>query len=137
MQSNTQSGLLPIIASEAIAANLLVSPVNNSGTLNVQKPNDKTDEVLYVIQDAAVAAELVDCIPLSTERNVRATLSGTCDPGDQLVLATPNGTVDGMVVKLPAVAGTYRLVGIAEEAGVDGQAVLFRPVGSRLVTVTA
>jgi hypothetical protein len=135
MQSNTQSGLLPIIALEAIAANLLVSPVNNAGVLNVQKPNDKTDEVLYVIQDAATAGALVDCIPLSTERNVRATLSGTCNPGAQLILATPNGTVDGMVKTLPVTAGTYRLVGIAEEAGVDGQAVLFRPVGSRLITV--
>lgn len=135
MQSNTQSGLLPIIALEAIAANLLVSPVNNAGVLNVQKPNDKTDEVLYVIQDAAVAGEAVDCIPLSIERNVRATLSGTCNPGAQLILATPNGTVDGMVKALPATAGTYRLVGIAEEAGVDGQAVLFRPVGSRLITI--
>jgi hypothetical protein len=73
---------------------------------------------------------------LEPARNVRVTLSGTCVPGDQLVLATPNGTVDGMVVKLPAAAGTYRLIGIAEETGANGQAVLLRPVGQRLITVT-
>lgn len=137
MQTNTKVGQLPIIAAEAIAANLLVAMVNASGVLNVQKPNDKTDEVLFVTEDATAAAARAECIPLSIERNVRVTLSGTCDAGAQLVLATPNGTVDGMVVTLPAVAGTYRLVGVAEESGVDGQSVLLRPVGSRLITVTA
>jgi hypothetical protein len=84
----------------------------------------------------ADSGDQANLIPLHPAQNVRATLSGTCVPGDQLVLATPNGTVDGMVVKLPTAAGTYRLIGIAEEAGANGQAVLLRPVGQRLITVT-
>lgn len=135
-QTNVQTGRFPIVASEAISAARLVVPINAAGVLNVRLPNDKTDETPYVVIDTVASAAEADCEPLSPGKQVRVTLSGTCNPGDQLVLATPNGTVDGMVVVLPAVAGTYSMVGIAEESGVDGQNVLLRPVGRRLITVT-
>jgi hypothetical protein len=59
---------------------------------------------------------------------VRAVLKGTCNPGDVLVLADTGTTADkGKVRTLPASAGTYRGLTIAEEKGVDGQLVLCRP----------
>jgi hypothetical protein len=135
-QSNTQSGPIPLTASEALAANRLVGIVSASGLPAAALPNTKTDETPFVTEEAVASGERANLIPLHPAQNVRATLSGTCVPGDLLALATPNGTVDGMVVKLPTAAGTYRLIGIAEESGANGQAVLLRPVGQRLITVT-
>ena len=135
-QTNTQSGPIALTASEALAANRLVCIVSNSGLPAAALPDTKTDETPFVTEEATDSGDLANLIPLHPAQNVRATLSGTCVPGDQLVLATPNGTVDGMVIKLPAAASTYRLIGIAEESGVNGQAVLLRPVGQRLITVT-
>ena len=135
-QTNTQPGAISLAASEDLAANRLVSLINASGAAVAALPNTNSDEVPFVTEESVASDERVTLIPLHPAQNVRVTLSGTCVPGDQLVLATPNGTVDGMVVKLPATPGTYRLIGIAEEAGVDGQAVLLRPVGQRLLTVT-
>jgi len=67
---------------------------------------------------------------------VRVALKGTCNPGDVLVLADVATAADkGKVRALPAVAGTYRGLGIAEQAGVDGQLVLVRPVMIGNVTV--
>ena len=61
-------------------------------------------------------------------RNVRLTLKGTCNPGDVLVLADTGTAADkGKVRALPASAGTYRGLAIAEEKGADGQLVLCRP----------
>ena len=66
------------------------------------------------------------------------TLKGTCNPGDVLVLADVATAADkGKVRTLPAAAGTYRVLGIAEQAGVDGQSVLARPAMVGNVTVTA
>ncbi len=135
-QTNTQSGPIARTASEALPANRLVGIINSSGLPKAALPDTKTDETPFVTEEATDSGDLANLIPLEPARNVRVTLSGTCVPGDQLVLATPNGTVDGMVVKLPAAASTYRLIGIAEETGADGQAVLLRPVGQRLITVT-
>ena len=60
----------------------------------------------------------------------------SCNPGDQLVLADVATPADkGKVRVLPATAGTYRVLGIAEQVGVDGQLVLFRPVMIGNVTV--
>ena len=135
-QTNTRTGDIPVTASEALEAALLVKIVNSSGVAKAALPDTNTDETPFVNVDAAASAETATLRPLDGTRNVRLKLSGTCNPGAQLVLATPNGTVDGMVVTLPATPGTYRLIGIAEQAGVDGQLVLVRPVGQRLITVT-
>lgn len=56
-----------------------------------------------------------------------------------LVLADPGTAADkGKVRVLPAAAGTYRVLAIAEEKGVDGQLVLCRPamVGNVVVSGT-
>ena len=63
--------------------------------------------------------------PLTPNRTVRVIAKGTGNPGDLLVLADGVTTAadKGKVRKVPDDDGTYRLVGIAEEAFVDGQLV--------------
>jgi hypothetical protein len=124
-----------MVASETLTAALLVKVTNASDVAKAALPDSNTDETPFLNVETVASGENATLRPLDGTRNVRLTLSGTCNPGAQLVLATPNGTVDGMVVTLPAVVGTYRLIGIAEEAGVDRQLVLVRPVGQRLITV--
>jgi len=65
--------------------------------------------------------------PLDPARNVRMVLSGTCNPGNTLVAMVEAGANNGKVQALPAGAGTYLGLAVAEEAGVDGQLVLARP----------
>ena len=70
--------------------------------------------------------------PLSPTRSMRVAAKGTGSPGDLLVLADGVTTAadKGKVrskSSLTASSGTYRLVGIAEEAFVDGQLVKMRP----------
>lgn len=137
-QTNIQPGEVVFTAKEDLTGKeaRLVVLVNDSGAAKVRLPDAITDLAFYVVTDVnGVAGGPVSVIPLSTCGNVRVALSGTCVPGDVLVLATPDGTVDGMVTKIPTTAGNYRAVGIAEETGVDGQHVRMRPFFG-MVTVT-
>lgn len=135
-QSNVQEGKFPVLASEALTADLIVTLINDTNVLKAALPNSATDEAIGVVVDTVASGDYVDIQPLDPNKSVRLKLSGTCLPAAQLVLATPDGTVDGKVVTLPTTPGTYRLVAIAEEVGVDGQSLRARPVGSRLITVT-
>jgi hypothetical protein len=99
-------------------------------------PDAETDLALFIITDGGDEDEDTAALPLSPDRNVRLKLSGTCVPGDVLVLATPNGTIDGMVKVLPADSGTYRGIAIAEEVGADTQLVKARPALLGYITVT-
>ena len=75
--------------------------------------------------------------PSEAGRTIRVTLKGACNPGDVLVLADVTTAADkGKVRALPATAGTYRGLGIAEEIGVDGQLVLVRPALIGNITVS-
>jgi hypothetical protein len=89
-----------------------------------------------VVGEGAADAALASVTPIVPERNTRLKLKGTCNPGDQLVLAAIAGSDAGMVRLIPTAGGTYRVIAIAEEAGVDGQLVLCRPcmVGNVLVS---
>ncbi|MEI6168029.1 MAG: hypothetical protein WCS52_12630 [bacterium] len=82
---------------------------------------------LYVVTEGAAPPQLVSARPLDPSRNVRLVLVGTCNPGDTLVAMVDAGANNGKVQALPAGAGTYFGVAIAEEAGIDGQLVLARP----------
>lgn len=135
-QTNVQEGDILLTASEALTGGLLVKVINDSGLAEAALPDNATDEVPFVVVDTTTSGDLATLRPLSPSQSVRIRLDGTCNPGAQLVSATPNGTNDGKVVTLPAAAGTYRLIGIAEEAGIDEQLVRIRPVGQRLITVT-
>ncbi len=138
-QSNTRVGDVPVVAGEDLsgAAGLLAVMGDDSGTPVAELPASNDALALYVVVEGAAAGGNASLRPLSPERNVRVRLSGTCDPGDVLVLADTATPADkGKVRALPSAAGTYRGLALAEEAGVDGQLVLARPamVGEIVVT---
>ena len=84
-------------------------------------PTDPLQAAPYVVADVAAAGGYCDCVPLTGAANARCELAGTCDAGDWLVSAG-----DGRVEKGAEDCAAY-LVGVAEEAGTEGQRVLFRP----------
>jgi len=130
-QSNTHEGDILITANEDLSsyADVLVAPYNSSGQLVVTRPAANNDYALYVLVYGAPAAGKATVRPLSPNRTVRVTAKGTGNPGDLLSLADGVTTAadKGKVRKVPATTGTYRLVGVAEEAFVDGQLVRMRP----------
>jgi len=138
-QSNTQAGQIVLNSSEDLQdkEGYLVKIINTSNVAEFALPDAETDLALFVITDGGDEDENTAALPLSPDRNVRLKLSGTCVPGDVLVLATPNGTVDGKVKTLPVtVPGTYRGIAIAEEVGADEQLVKARPAMIGNITIT-
>jgi hypothetical protein len=137
-QSNTRVGKFSVLAGEDLTdkEGYLVKMTHDTGVPEVKLPAAITDITPYVVGDGAEDTQLTEVIPLEPDRNVRLKLKGTCNPGDQLVLAAIAGSDAGMVRLIPTAGGTYRVIAIAEEAGVDGQLVLCRPcaVGNVLVS---
>ena len=133
-QSNTKEGDLLIAANEDLSAlaDVLVAPYNNAGQLSVTRPVANNDYAVYVLVYGAPSGGLATVRPLSPSRSVRVVAKGTGNAGALLVLAdgvttaTDRGKVRSSA-SLTAGAGTFRLVGIAEEAFVDGQTVKVRP----------
>jgi hypothetical protein len=136
-QSNTRVGDFRVLAGESLVGKegFLVKLTHDTQVPEVKLPDAVTDFSIYVVLEGAADAVLVSVRPLENGRTVRLKLFGTCNPGDLLVPAPCDGTTDGMVEALPAEAGTYRGMAIAEEAGVDGQLVLARPCMLSNVTV--
>lgn len=137
-QSNTQIGVVTVLAGEDLTGKEghLVHLTHDTGVAEVQLP-DTTDDAFGILVDGAADAAEVTVLPLDPARNARALLKSTCNPGDKLVLAAHAVAADkGKLRVLPATAGTYRVVGIAEEVGVDGQLLKFRPYGPLDITVT-
>ena len=128
-QSNTRVGDFRVLAGESLTGKEghLVKMTHDSGLPEVKLPAAITDYALYVVVEGAADAALVSVRPVEAGRNARLVLSGTCNPGDVLVLAAIAGSDAGKVRALPTAGGTYRGLAIAEEAGVDGQRVLARP----------
>ena len=137
-QSNTRVGSFRVLAGENLTSKegYLVTMTHDTGVAEVKLPAAITDITPYVVGEGGADTALVTVIPLIAERNVRIVLKGTCNPGDQLVLAAIAGSDAGMVRVLPAGAGTYRVIAIAEEKGVDGQLVLTRPCMVGNVTIS-
>jgi hypothetical protein len=142
MQTNVQHGERVFAAKvdlEGKEDRLVKLTAVANGRSTVDLPSAVTDLVQFVVTDTnkGVGAN-VSCLPLSPDWNVRVALKGTCNSGTMLVLADPeadDGADAGKVTALPVTAGNYRVVGIAEEVGVNGQSVLMRPYFD-LVTVT-
>jgi hypothetical protein len=137
-QSNVQRGRIERLANQDLtgARGLLCKLVNQDGVGEIGLPAAITDFCPYVVTDEAVEGKNAGAEPLTPEASFRLGLIGPCVPGDQLTLADPTVAGQaGKVTKLPAASGTYRLIALAEEAGVDGQFVLSRPVAQQLVTV--
>lgn len=137
-QSNTLVGGFRVLAGENLTdkEGLLVKMTHDTQVPEVVLPASVTDFAIYVLTEGGADESLVTVDPLESGKQVRLRLDGTCNPGDLLVPAEIDGTHDGMVEVLPADAGTYRGIAIAEEAGVDGQLVLCRPCMLGNVTVT-
>ena len=128
-QSNTRVGDIRVLAGEALTGmeGRLVKLTHDTGVPEVKLPAAITDYAVYAVIEGGADAALVSVRPIQAERNVRLVLSGTCNPGDVLVLAAIAGSDAGKVRALPTAGGTYRGLAIAEQAGVDGQLVLARP----------
>lgn len=127
-QSNTTQGVRPGIAGEDLTGkrSRLLVLTNSGGKPVFTLPTANNAPAIYLCQDEGASGE-----PISVEaihgKQVRIPLKGTCNPGDTLVLADVSDVADkGKLRALPAAAGTYRPMFIAEEAGVDGQLVLCR-----------
>ena len=138
-QSDTRSGTFRVLAGENLTdkKGYLAVLTHDGGVPEVKLPTANADLAFYLLVDDNADAELVAVRPFEAGRNVRAVLKGTCNPGDVIVLADTGTAADkGKVRALPAAAGTYRGLGIAEEKGVDGQSVLFRPAMIGNVTVS-
>jgi len=135
-QSNTREGAFVVLAGEALTdkEGYLVKMTHDTGVPEVKLPAAITDVAPYVVIEGGADAAKVVVAPLTPGRSVRLSLKGTCNPGDQLVLADTGDF--GKVRTLPTAAGTYRVIAIAEEAGVDTQLVLARPCEVGNVTVT-
>jgi len=138
-QSNTRVGKFSVLAGESLTGKegCLVELTHDTGVPEVKLPAANSAITPYVLDQGAADAALVQVTPLEQNRNVRIPLKGTCNPGDQLVLADTATAADkGKVRVLPATAGTYRVIAIAEEKGVDGQLLLCRPFLVGNVTIS-
>ena len=139
MQTDTKSGVFRVLAGADLTGKrgYLVKMTHDTGVPEVKLPAAVADLAVYLVDDENVDAELVSVEPLPGDRNVRVCLKGTCNPGDVLVLADPSTAADaGKVRALPAAAGTYRGLAIAEEKGADGQFVLCRPYAAGDIVVS-
>ena len=133
-QTNTQVGQIALPAHVDLTGKegYLVKIVNASNVAKFALPTGDLDYAVFVLTDGDVAGESVAALPLSPHRNVRVKLSGTCTPGQVLVLNSVNW---GTVSSLPTTPGNYRGIAIAEEPGIDGQLVKARPLTFGKITV--
>ena len=138
-QTNVKTGPIVKPCGEDLttATDLLVMLSQNAGEPQMLLPTAQDNLVPYLVLEGAGAGENGYFMPVHSEQNIRVPIVGTCNPGDTLVLADPAvGGQPGKVTVLPAAAGSYRGVGIAEELGVDGQLLLLRPLPLGVITVT-
>ncbi|MEM0964796.1 MAG: hypothetical protein AAGJ81_01425 [Verrucomicrobiota bacterium] len=138
-QTNTIPGDVVYPAGEDLSAKegFLAVLTHDSGSPEAVLPTANTDLANFIVGDPGADTEDVTLIPLTSGKQYRVKLKGTCNPGNQLVLADVGTAADkGMVRALPAAAGDYNVLAIAEEAGVDGQLILLRGIGPITVTVS-
>ena len=138
-QSNVQQGPRVFVAEEILTGKegYLGVVVNAAGKPQAALPSAIGALAFYMIHDGAVAGLESSLAPIVQGELYRIPLKGTCVPGDELVLADTATDADrGKVRKLPTAAGTYRVLFLAEESGVDGQFTLCRAAHLGNVTVT-
>ncbi len=102
LQSNTQRGRKVFQTQTSFSGleGLLAKITNVSGAANLALPAALTDHCNWVIEDGGFVSSPAEAFqaaatPLWAERNFRVWLNGTCNPGDQLVLANPVGSLAG------------------------------------------
>ena len=137
-QSDTRVGAFRVLAGQDLSGmeGRLVVLTHDTGVPEVKLPVANGDLALYVVTEGGADGTLVTVEAVSPAKNYRVALKGGCNPGDNLVLADVATVADaGMVRVQPAAAGAWRVLAVAEEKGVDGQALLIRPAMVGLITV--
>ena len=129
-QSDIKAGAIALKATADLTGkeNLLVKIASSSGA-KFALPSAFSDPALFILMSGDIAANDNWAEIPSTNENARVKLKGTCNPGDRLALYDPtasSGAYAGMVATLPSTEGKYWTIGVAEEAGADGQLVKFR-----------
>ncbi|HMO03905.1 MAG TPA: hypothetical protein PKC67_02540 [Kiritimatiellia bacterium] len=135
IQTNTRPGAIKLKAGENLVGyeGFLVKIKNVGGEARFVRPEAVADDGLFVLQEGATEGSYASAIPLHSASNFRVRLKGACNPGARLCLA---GAGDyGKIRALPGDAGTYFIMAVAEEIGVDGQNVRIRPAMIGNVTV--
>lgn len=132
-QSDTIQGQFVAIAGENLAGKEahIVSLANDSGKPVFVLAAGATDPAEYLLLEGGASGAEVTVLPLTRERNVRVALSGTCVPGELLILDGDTGKVK----KIPETNGTYIAYFRAEEAGADGQLLKVRWITAKSVIV--
>lgn len=132
IQTNTRQGIVRLPSADLSGKNGLLAKLTSTG---LDLPAALTDDTPYVVVDGGETESSVK--PLNRGEQVRVFVKGACAMGDLLCAADPSTAADkGKLRKLPMTAGTYAVLAIAEEAGVDGQAVLVRAY-NKSVTVAS
>lgn len=138
-QTNTKAvGPFPVLAGEDLTGkrSRLVVLTHDTGVPEVKLPAANGDDAMYQLQEEGADTELVSAERFGGHREFRVPLKDAVNPGDRLVLADVGTAGDkGLLRKLPAAAGTYRVLAVAREKGVAAQHVLCDPVGPFDVTV--
>lgn len=136
IQSNVVAGAILMAAAEDLTGK--TARICAIGASGVSLNASATVVQPYVLEDDGASGATVAIRPLNPNSQIRIVLKGTCAVGDTLVVADPGTAADkGKVRVKPTAAGTYAIVGIAEEVGADGQAVLVRPFLTGLTTTVA
>ena len=138
-QTNVKTG--PIVASCGVdltnSQDHLVEMTHASGVPSMLFSENQSGFAIYLVLEGAAQGENGYFAPLNPNQNIRVPIVGTCDPGDRLIMADPEvGDQAGKATRLVDGAGTYRVVGIAEELAVDGQLLLMRPLPYTEITIT-
>jgi hypothetical protein len=137
-QSNTQQGALPFPCGEDLAGKsgyLVKGARNAGGKFAPILPTAIGDIPLFIVDEENTLGKDGTFIPLIPGEQRRIRLNGTCQAGDRLTLAAIAGTDAGKLRKQPTAAGTYHLVAIAEEDGVDEQLILTRIAAREAVVI--
>ncbi len=132
-QSNTRAGDLPVVSAADLSGKEgYLAKITSAGKASL--PSADTDYPVFLIVDGADASgDTVALRPLAgCGRTFRAILSGTCNAGD-VIVPEAVATAPGKVRTLPAGTATYLGVGIALEAGVDGQLIQIAPMITKIV----
>lgn len=130
-QTNTRAtGPFAILAGEDLTGkrSRLVVLTHDAGVPETKLPAAITNDAFYQLQEEGVDAALVSIERFGSHREFRVPLKDAVNPGDRLVLAAIAGADAGLLRKLPAAAGTYRVLALAREVGVAGQNVKCDPI---------
>ncbi|MFA5263209.1 MAG: hypothetical protein WC378_05240 [Opitutaceae bacterium] len=117
-QSNTRPvGPFSVLAGEDLTGmrSRLCVLTHDTGVPEAKLPTDNNALALFLLNDEAADTERTEVEPLIPGKTYRTPLKDAVNPGDALVLADIGTPADkGKLRKLPATAGVYVQIGIAD-----------------------